>query len=91
YRNKGFTHDIITIPQYDKILLSSINPLSDEQIQKARMYAYYHFIKKFHNLNLLANPKPFDQRYTFKSFNELEQDKNHGLDNICNDILGVDS
>ena len=91
YRNKGFTHDIITIPQYDKILLSSIKPLSDKQIQKARMYAYYHFIKKFHTLNLLINPKPFDHQYVFKSFNDLGQGKNQGLDDICDDILGVNS
>lgn len=94
YGRKGFTYDINTKEEYKKTLFKKLPKLSDEQIQKARVYAYFYFVKGFLSFPYVLNQGFLKQGWNIGSFDELSEGKDENLDKICDyitkdDILGL--
>ncbi|MBI5055309.1 MAG: capsule biosynthesis protein [Nitrospirae bacterium] len=89
-RNKGFAIDVIDPPTYFKLLdaLPLNKKMSDEDILKAKKYAYHFFFRRMIPLDFMSptgtNP-PF--KAELADLNELMPGKNAGFDVICDGIL----
>ncbi|MDA2923043.1 hypothetical protein MYX65_00050 [Acidobacteria bacterium AH-259-L09] len=55
YRNKGFTHDVVTREQYFDLLerLQDLLPMTEQELQRARRYAYYFYFRRHQTLDLV--------------------------------------
>ncbi|TAK64220.1 hypothetical protein [Methylobacter sp.] len=89
-RGKGFTVDVSSPEEYRRVLdtLPFTNPLSDEQINAARKYAYHFFFRRMIPLRSL-DPHTYFGPYRVKvnHLDELLPDADPGLSVICNGIL----
>jgi hypothetical protein len=90
YGKKGFTYDVKTKEEYKKTLFKKLPKLSDEQIQKARVYAYFYFVKGFLNFPYVLNQGFLKQGWNIESFDELSEGKDENLDKICDYITKDD-
>jgi hypothetical protein len=90
-RNKGVTIDVSSPEQYDSILesLPFKVKMQEEQILRARKYAYHFFFRRMVPLPFVKvrgkGSKPFD--FKIRNFYELEPGHHKGLDVICNGII----
>jgi hypothetical protein len=86
YSNKGFTYDISTKEDYFKALLNEVKPLTDQE-QLAKIYSYFHFIKKFIPRSFIYTNNFLDIGWNVNSVKDFEPGKNRYLDHICNYIV----
>jgi hypothetical protein len=90
-RNKGLTDDASTAADYFRILerLPFANRLGPTQLVRARRYAYHFFFNRMIPLPFIA-PKAGYPIYRLKlaTLEELLPGRSHGLDTICDGILG---
>jgi hypothetical protein len=86
YGKKGFTYDISTKEEYSNVLLKGISTLPNQQ-NLAKIYAYFHFIKKFiPNLFFYYNSF-LNLGWKIDSLEEFSAGKDKYLDHICNYIV----
>lgn len=90
-RGKGFTQDAGSPEHYAKLMdrLPFEKPMSQEQVQRARRYAYHFFFRRMIPLEFME-PRVGDPPYGLSpSFRlgDLQPGKSKGLDVICNGIL----
>ncbi len=89
-RDKGFTMDIASASTYFECLdtLPLNKRMSEENILKAKKYAYHFFFRRMIPLDFMsptgANP-PYE--INLSSLNDLMKGKSRGLDVICEGIL----
>ena len=86
YGNKNFTYHIKTKEEYSNILFKELTTLPNQQ-DIARIYAYFHFIKKFIPHLFVYSNNFLDLGWKIKSFKDLAIGKNKYLDHICNYIV----
>lgn len=86
YKNKNFTYDISTKKDYSKLLLEDLKPLPDQQ-NLAKIYSYYHFIKKFIPRDFIYANSFLDIGWNISSLEGFMPGKNKHLDHICNYII----
>lgn len=86
YGNKKFTYDVSTKEEYKKIISNELPRLTGEQIQLAKTYGYFYFIKSFILYDLVYKRNFFNQGWNISSFDELKEGKSKYLDIICNYI-----
>jgi len=89
-RNKGFTYDATSPAQYRSYLeqLPLSGPLTAEQLQRARKYAFHFFFRRMIPLEVTqpaAGWPPF--RIQVSSLSDLQPHQHPGLDLICDGIL----
>jgi hypothetical protein len=97
YREKGFTHDVATREQYNRLIgevaLWKPSPgnqsyrLSPEQIALARRYAYLFFQQNMLPFDLTTEAVNGSIRLNFDTFDTLRPGRNALLDHICCAIL----
>jgi hypothetical protein len=92
YGRKGFTYDVSTKQEYKKMLFRKLPNLNPEQIQMARIYSYFYFIKGFLPYNYVTKTGFFNNGWNVKSMDEFAEGKDEVIDKICdyitkNDIL----
>jgi hypothetical protein len=90
-RNKGLTDDASSPEEYFRILdrLPFRERLGSEQLARARRYAYHFFFNRMIPLPFIE-PKAGYPIYRLKleRLDQLMPGQNHGLDTICDGILG---
>jgi putative flippase GtrA len=89
-RGKGFTTDVSSVAEYESILssLPTLHTLSDEIVERARVYAYHLFFRRMIPVKFARKHRylvPF--AYEVNSLAALAPDANPGLDIICEGIL----
>ncbi len=89
-RGKGFTLDVDTPAEYQRILrrLPLKERLSHEQVALARRYAYHFFFRRMIEVEIFEprqGEPPF--QLAIQSLDELLPSRCNGLDVICNGIL----
>jgi hypothetical protein len=90
-RNKGLTYDASTVDDYFRILeqLPFAERLGPAQLARARRYAYHFFFNRMIPLPFIE-PKAGYPIYRLKldTLTQLLPGQSHGLDTICDGILG---
>lgn len=89
-RNKGITLDAASVSEYLALLdrLPFPTAMSEEQVRRARRYAFHFFFRRMIPLEFMQPSKeevPYCLRLS--SFRELEPGRSRGLDVICDGIL----
>ena len=89
-RGKGFTTDASSVSEYESILssLPTLHTLSDEVIERARVYAYHLFFRRMIPVKFARKNRylvPF--AYEVNSLAALAPGADPGLDIICEGIL----
>lgn len=89
YGGKGFTYDAMGRDEYFRLLsnLEAIPPLSEQQIQLARRYAYLFFFQMMIPFHFVYHQPRKAPRFTFTDISELAPGKDKILDHICDAIL----
>lgn len=95
YGNKGFTYDISTKKEYENILFSDLKPLKEKDIEMAKVYSYFYFIKSFIPYEYItADNRTLKYGWNIESLTDFAEGKNKYLDHICdyiaNDIVYQD-
>lgn len=87
-KNKGITLDANTVEEYRGLLdrLPLRERLSEEVTQRARKYAYHHFLRRMIYLSFIERAHPI-YRLNISGIDELLPGRSVGLDVICNGIL----
>jgi len=85
YNRKGFTYDALTKEEYSKILNRDLEPISNQQ-NLAKVYSYFHFIKKFIPKSFIKANSFLDIRWNIDSLEGFNPGKDKYLDHICNYI-----
>ncbi|MGE5340723.1 MAG: capsule biosynthesis protein [Candidatus Omnitrophota bacterium] len=88
-RNKGFSRDASSPAEYFAILdqLPFPGRLKDEQVERARKYAYHFFFRRMIDVPFVVNVKKFKFALNLASIRELLPGVNPGVDVICEGIL----
>lgn len=86
YGEKGFTYDVSTKKEYRDILFGDISSLKKSDIQLAKVYGYFFFIKSFIPFNLAYDNNFFDIGWNINSLDEIAEGNDKFLDIICNYI-----
>lgn len=89
-RGKGFTMDVSSVNEYREILdvLPLNKPLEDEQIRRARQYAYHLFYRRMIPVRFAKRfPRLVPFAYEVPSMSVLAPGADSGLDVICDGIL----
>jgi len=86
YSKKDFTYDISTKEEYSNVLLKGISTLPNQQ-ELARIYAYFHFIKKFIPKSFIYYNNFLNLGWNINSLEDLEPGKDKYLDHVCNYIV----
>ena len=87
YKNNGFTIDVNTKEEYRKVLTGKIPKLTKEQIEIAKVYAYFYFIKSFLKRDFVFQNNFRDMGWKIKSIEGFKPGNYKHLDVICNYIL----
>jgi hypothetical protein len=87
YGDKGFTYDVASKKDYEKLLFEDIPKLSVQKIRQARLYGYFYFIKSYVPLNILAYKSFLNHGWNINSFDDIAKGKDFFLDHICNYIV----
>lgn len=82
YGNKGFTYDVKSKTDYEKILCSNLKPI-DKKL--AELYSYFYLIKSFIPYDYIIDKNLIHMGWNVKSFNDFKENKY--LDYICEYIL----
>ncbi|HEY0351538.1 MAG TPA: hypothetical protein VGC48_05420, partial [Gemmatimonadales bacterium] len=89
-RNKGLTLDAESAADYFELLERLPLPvaMSEEQVQRARRYAFHFFFRRMIPLEfMLPSKEDVPYRVSLRSFRELAPGRSRGLDVICDGIL----
>ncbi len=86
YANNGFTYDVFTKEDYPKVLLKVVKPLANQH-ELAKIYAYFHFIKKFIPRTFIYSNNFLDIGWNADSLEDFKPGKNKYLDHICDYIV----
>lgn len=89
-RNKGITLDAASVSDYLALLeqLPFAAAMSDEQVRRARRYAFHFFFRRMIPLEFMQPSKgDVPYRVSLRSFRELAPGRSRGLDVICQGIL----
>jgi len=87
YGGKGFTYDVSTKKEYRDMLFSDLKPLTKQNIQIAKVYAYFYFIKSFVPYNYgTVNKRTLNFGWNIKSLDDFAEGKDRYLDHVCNYI-----
>ncbi len=92
-RNKGITHDISSIREYDDLLnsLPIGDRLSSDTIDLALKYAYHFFFRRMVPFKFLKDTGGFPQfLISLDYLTQLESGNCHGFDLVCNGIIDGD-
>ena len=96
-RGKGFSYDIETKSDYDKILekIYDLKKPTKNQINLARKYAYHLFFRRMIDFNVYDTPisgKTISRqaKFNFRSTKELIDNNIEGLDIVCNGIINLE-
>jgi hypothetical protein len=90
-RNKGLTHDATTPDEYFRILdrLPFAGRLADEQVARARRYAWHFFFNRMIPLPFIDPKAGYPiYRLRLERLEQLMPGESAGLDTICDGILG---
>jgi hypothetical protein len=89
YGGKGFTYDALDKESYKNFLLQAgnIKPLSKEQQQLARRYAYCYFIQRQIPLDVLKDPESTWWKFQYDKRELLLPGKDPFMDFVCERIL----
>ncbi|MCK4902139.1 MAG: hypothetical protein KAS76_02195 [Thermoplasmatales archaeon] len=87
YKNNGFTIDVNTKEEYRKVLTGKIPKLTKEQIEIAKVYAYFYFIKSFLKRDFVFQNNFLDMGWKVKSIEGFKPGNYKHLDVICNYII----
>jgi hypothetical protein len=89
-RNKGITLDAASVAGYFELLerLPLPSAMPEEQIHRARRYAFHFFFRRMIPLEfMLPSKEDVPYRVSLRSVHELAPGRSRGLDVICNGIL----
>jgi hypothetical protein len=89
-RNKGITMDAASAADYFELLerLPLPSAMPEEQIHRARRYAFHFFFRRMIPLEFMVPSKEdVPYRVSLRSFRELAPGRSRGLDVICDGIL----
>ena len=88
-RNKGISVDITSREEYLALLdrLPAIEPLSPQDTDRARRYAYHYFFRRMIPLHSLDPDSGYPPALRVTMLEELLPGHDEGLDVICNGIL----
>jgi hypothetical protein len=89
-RNKGITLDAASAADYFELLerLPLPSAMPEEQIQRARRYAFHFFFRRMIPLEfMLPSKEDVPYRVSLRSFRELAPGRSRGLDVICDGVL----
>ena len=90
YGRKGFTYDVSTKQEYEKMLFRKLPNLTPEQMQMARIYAYFYFVKGFLPYKYVKRTSFLNTGWNVKSLDEFAEEKDEILDKICDYITKDD-
>ena len=90
YGRKGFTYDVSTKQEYEKMLFKKLPRLTMQQLQKARIYAYFYFVKGFLPYEYVKRTNFFNIGWNIESLDEFTEGKDEVLDKICDYITKDD-
>jgi len=90
YGENGFTYDVRNKKHYEELLFNKLSKLSDKQIQIARLYGYFYFLKSFVPYDIVYKKSFLNQGWKIQSFDDFEKGKNKFLDVICDYIANDD-
>ena len=86
YGKKGFTYDVFTKDDFSELIFTELKNLPNQK-KLARIYGYFHFIKKFLPRTFLYANSFLDVGWNINSFEGFTPGKNKYLDHICNYII----
>ena len=88
-RGKGISIDISSKEYYLRLLnhLNEIAPLSPQQVERARRYAFHYFFRRMIPLQALDPEGGFPPKINITSLEDLAPGHDRGLDCICKGIL----
>lgn len=88
-KGKGFSVDANSPEEYREILndLDDIKPLTDEQLRRAKMYAFHYFFRKMIPISSFVRNEAFPPPLGITSVEQLGASHDRGLDVICDGIL----
>jgi len=86
YGRKGFTYDIFTKDDFSKLIFTELKTLPNQK-DLARIYGYFHFIKKFIPKSFIYNKNFLNIGWNINSLNNLTEGQDKNLDHICNYIV----
>jgi len=87
YGNNGFTYNISTKREYRDTLFADTPKLKEQNIELAKTYAYFYFIKSFIPNNFIYYNNFLDLGWKINSLGEFAEGKDKFLDHICNYII----
>jgi len=86
YGEKSFTFDATTKEEYKKLLFDKIK-VTSKQLDLARVYAYFYFIKSFIPYDYVtSNKRTLRFGWNIKSLENFKKGNDKYLDHICNYI-----
>ena len=86
YGKKGISYDIKSKKDYEKILFSDLKP-KENQENFAKIYAYFHFIKKFQPRPYMTNKSFLEIRWNVNSLEDLMPGKDKIIDHLSNYVV----
>ena len=90
-RGKGFTYDVGSRDEYgsllDDLAAAKEQRLDDEQVARARRYAFHYFFRRMIPVSSLDPDKGFPPEPAVESLDDLLPGRDPGLDVICDGIL----
>jgi hypothetical protein len=88
-RNKGLTHDVSSAAEFERALakLPDIEPMSPDQIERARKYAYHFFFRRMLPLPFIVPSDKKIYALALEGLDSLRPGAFPGLDVICDGIM----
>lgn len=86
YGKKGFTYDIKSKNELEKIIFNKISKLSEKRLELAKIYGYYYFVKSYIPYDVVFKDSFLKIGWNIKSTDEFKPGMNKYLDKICDYI-----
>lgn len=87
YGGNGFTFDVKSKEEYKKMLTGAIPKVTKDQIEKAKVYAYFYFIKSFLYRDFVFQHNFLNMGWKVKNIDGFKAGNYKHLDVICDYIL----